>query len=200
MADVNTGDITAFVLAGGQSTRMGADKAFVEWNGNRLLELGLQAARSVVPDVRVVGSREKFSEFAPVVEDQFRDCGPLGGIHAALLASRTELNLIMAVDMPFVSAEFLRYLITQARSSCDADVVIPRTGGYWQPLCAIYRRRFAEVAEEALRGGRNKIDCLLDVLRLRVIDEKELVGAGFSLDILRNLNTRDDLEAARLRG
>ena len=88
-------DLTAFILAGGKSTRMGTDKAFVDYDGRTLLLRALDLARSVATDVRIVGSKEKFAAFGPVVEDIFRDCGPLGGIHAALRASPTELNLML---------------------------------------------------------------------------------------------------------
>src|SRR6267378_5266072 len=81
-----TPDVTAFILAGGKSTRMGTDKAFAALDGRTLLARALDLARSVAPDVRVVGDAAKFAAFAPVVEDVFRDCGPLGGIHAALRA------------------------------------------------------------------------------------------------------------------
>jgi len=66
----------------------------------------------------------------------------------------------------------------------------------WQPLCAVYRRDFAEAAETALRAGHNKIDRLFDLLEVRVINEDELVRAGFSLNILRNLNTPEELKVA----
>ena len=68
--------ITAFILAGGKSTRMGTDKAFVKFNGKTLLLRALEIARGVTGDVRIVGSPEKFSKYGPVVEDIFRDCGP----------------------------------------------------------------------------------------------------------------------------
>jgi molybdenum cofactor guanylyltransferase len=149
--------------------------------------------------VRIVGSHEKFAPFAPVVEDIFRDCGPLGGIHAALRASLTELNLMLAVDTPFISVAFLQYLITQARSAPEAAAIVPRARGGWQPLCAIYRREFASVADEALRAGENRIDRLFGKVRTRVIEQEELEAAGFSLAIFRNLNTLEELEAQRRR-
>jgi molybdopterin-guanine dinucleotide biosynthesis protein A len=187
-------DVTIFVLAGGKSTRMGTDKAFVAFEGRTLLARSLDLARSVTSDVRVVGSREKFGPFAPVVEDLFRDCGPLGGIHAALLAARTKLNVMLAVDMPFVSRAFLEYLIDKARDAPDTTVVVPRCEGGRQPLCAVYRREFAAAAENALRAGRNKIDLLFDGVQTRVIDQKELENAGFAANIFRNLNTPEELE------
>jgi molybdenum cofactor guanylyltransferase len=186
-------DVAAFILAGGKSTRMGADKAFVALDGRTLLARALELARSATHDVRIVGEAAKFAAFAPVVEDIFRDCGPLGGIHAALRASQSELNLMLAVDMPFVPPALLPFLIMRARSSA-ATVTVPRAGGGWQPLCAVYRREFAEVAEKALREGRCKIDALFDAGRTQAVGEKELEAAGFSANVFRNLNTREELE------
>jgi molybdopterin-guanine dinucleotide biosynthesis protein A len=189
--------VTVFILAGGKSTRMGADKAFVEYEGRTLLARALELARSVTPEVLIVGSREKFAAFAAVVEDRFRDCGPLAGIHAALRASHSELNLMLAVDMPFVPAPLLRYLIAQAQAAPDTVVVVPQVDDRRQPLCAVYRREFADAAENALHLGQYKIDRLFDPLRTRVINQTELGTAGFSPAIFRNLNTQEELQSAK---
>jgi molybdopterin-guanine dinucleotide biosynthesis protein A len=188
-------DVAVFILAGGKSTRMGADKAFVVLEGRTLLARALDVARAVTSDVRIVGDPAKFAGFAPVVEDVFRGCGPLGGIHAALRASRAELNLMLAVDVPFVSAGLLQFLMAQARRSA-AVVTVPRIGG-WQPLCAVYRREFAEVAEGVLGEGRYRIDALFEIVPTLVISEEELSVAGFSSAMFRNLNTREEVERAR---
>ena len=192
-------DVTAFILAGGKSTRMGTDKAFVDYDGRTLLARALDLARSITPDVRIVGSSEKLAPFAPVVEDIFRDCGPLGGIHAALRASVNELNVMLAVDTPFVSWAFLQYLIGQARAAPEAAAVVPRDDGGYQPLCAVYRREFAGAAETALRAGRNRIDVLFDEVRTRLIEREELESAGFSRATFRNLNTPEELETQKQR-
>jgi molybdopterin-guanine dinucleotide biosynthesis protein A len=189
-------DVSAFILAGGKSTRMGTDKAFVTLNGRTLLARLLEVVRSVTTDVRIVGDAAKFAAFAPVVEDVFPACGPLGGIHAALRASTSELNLILAVDVPFVSFALLQFLMAQARNS-GASVTVPRINQGWQPLCAVYRREFADAAERALRAGRYRIDALFDQVQVQVVAEEALEAAGFSSNIFRNLNTKEDLEAAR---
>jgi molybdopterin-guanine dinucleotide biosynthesis protein A len=194
--DGTSPDLTAFILAGGKSTRMGADKAFVTLDGRTLLARALELARSVTPDVRIVGDATKFAAFAPVVEDVFRGCGPLGGIHAALRSSQTELNLILAVDVPFVSTALLQYLIKRARSSASAVVTIAQAGGGWQPLCAIYRRAFADAAEQSLRAGRYKIDALFEATRTQLMTEEEFEAEGFSRHMFRNLNTPEELERA----
>lgn len=192
-----TTELSAFILAGGQSTRMGTDKAFVSFEGRTLLARALDVARSVTPDVRIVGDATKFAPFAPVVEDVFRGCGPLGGIHAALRASATDLNLMLAVDLPLVSTVLLQYLVTCAGRATGETAIVPRAGGGWQPLCAVYRREFANAAELALQEGRYRIDALFDGVKLRVIEEEELAERGFSPRIFCNLNTQEELEAAR---
>lgn len=194
--DVPSSDVAAFVLAGGKSTRMGADKAFVTLEGRTLLARALELVRAVTDNVSIVGDRAKFTAFAQVVEDVFPGCGPLGGIHAALRASSAELNLMLAVDVPFASPALLQYLIERARSS-SAVVTVARTDEGWQPLCAVYRREFAGAAENALQQGRYKIDALFGAMQVEAISEVELNAAGFSSKMFRNLNTREELEAAR---
>lgn len=177
---------------------MGADKAFVEFEGRTLLAHALDRARSVTLDVRIVGDPAKFADFAPVVDDIFRNCGPLGGIHAALRASSSDLNVIIAVDMPFVSSALLRYLVERARST-SVTVTVPNCGGRTQPLCAVYRQAFAETAELALKQGRYKIDALFIPECTQAIGEHELKGKGFSAEMFRNLNTPEELSEARSR-
>lgn len=195
MATAATG-VTTFILAGGKSTRMGTDKAFVMLEGRTLLARMLELARSVTGEVRIVGDHRKFANFGPVVEDIFPGCGPLAGIHAALRSSQTDLNLMLAVDLPFLSPAFLTFLIERARDS-GATVTIARTGEGWQPLCAVYRPAFADSAENALRAGRYKIDALFETTQTQVIDEEELRAAGFSVELFRNLNTPQDLADAQ---
>ena len=190
--------LTAFVLAGGRSTRMGTDKAFLVLDGRTLLARALDLARSLTSEVRIVGDPTKFAFFSPVVEDLFPGCGPLAGIHAALRSSQTDLNLILAVDTPFLTLALLEYMLGRAKDSGRAMVTAPRIARGWQPLCAIYRRDFAALAERALGAGRYKIDALFAEAGVQVISELELQSAGFSSDLFSNLNTPEDLaEAAR---
>jgi molybdopterin-guanine dinucleotide biosynthesis protein A len=190
---------SAFVLAGGQSRRMGAEKALVELDGRTLLERALSLARSISGEVQIVGSKAKFSGYGDVVEDEFPQHGPLGGIHAALRASTSELNLMLAVDMPFVEVRFLEFLFVEAARHESAVVTIPRAAGAWQTLCAVYRKPFSDLAEQALRAGKNKIDPLFRETTIQILDEPALTKLNFSLNMFRNVNTPEELEgAARL--
>jgi len=189
-------DLAAFILAGGKSSRMGADKAFISFDGRTLLARALDLARSVTSDVRIVGDPAKFTSSAPAVEDIFPGCGPLAGIHAALRASSCSMNLIVAVDLPFVSPALLRFLAARAQSS-SATITVPRVEGRNQPLCAIYRPAFADAAENALKQGRYKIDALFADELTQAIGEDELQQNGFSARMFRNLNTPEELAEAR---
>jgi molybdenum cofactor guanylyltransferase len=188
--------ITAFILAGGKSARMGSDKAFLQLAGRSLLARSLDLARAVTPHLRIVGDPEKFTASVPVVPDVYPCRGPLGGIHAALSASPTDFNLILAVDLPFLGPRFLHYLIANAQAA-DAIVTVPSASGHLHPLCAVYRKQFSVTAERALAEGRNKLDALFSEVSVRIIAEDELAAAGFQPAIFRNLNTPGDWEQAK---
>jgi len=188
-------ELTAFILAGGKSTRMGTDKAFVLLDGRTLIQRMFDLAGNVTPRVAIVGDPVKFAAFPWVVEDIFRGCGPLGGIHTALRSSCTKLNLVLAVDLPFVSPAFLQFITATSRES-TATVTVARTNEGWQPLCAVYRKDFSDLAERALGNGQYKIDALFSETDVRVIEESEFSAAGFSPELFRNLNTPEDLSEA----
>lgn len=183
-----------FVVAGGRSSRMGTDKAFLNWEGKSLVERALNTLRSVCSQVAILGASAKFARYGAVVEDIFSGSGPLAGIHAGLVHSTADLNVMLAVDMPFASPDLLRFLIGIAETT-DAIVTVPRIGGGFQPLCAVYRRAFAGLAEQGLREEKNKIDALFSAVTVRIVEEDELAAAGFSAALFRNFNTPEDLSA-----
>jgi molybdenum cofactor guanylyltransferase len=190
--------LSGFVLAGGKSTRMGQDKAAVTLNGLTLLQHALAALREVCSDVAILGKQELYGALGPVCEDIFPGCGPLGGIHAALSSSKTLFNLVIAVDTPFLSPEFLSFLVDRAIES-GAIVTTPEIDDYTQPLCTVYSLDFCPIAEQALRQGNYKIVPLFPKDRTLVIKEAELRRFAFAADMFENLNTPEDLARARRR-
>ena len=175
---------------------MGVDKANLEFCGTTLLERALTTVAAACDEVAIVGDPAKFSDYGTVLPDKYPGCGPLAGIHAALLNSSAELNLMLAVDMPLVSQELLSFLLGTA-SETEAMVVVPRTRLGFQPLCAVYRRPFAAKAEKALRAGQYKIDAIFPEVRVHAIDEEELARAGFPEQMFVNVNTPEDLRMVR---
>ena len=188
--------ISAFILAGGTSSRMGRDKAMLSLAGQTLLERAQQLAGGVTERVRIVGPRKRYG--AQAIEDVYPGQGPLAGIHAALVSSETELNLILSVDTPFLDPKFLRWLTSEAEHT-QTTVTVPYVGGRFQPLCAVYRREFLALAEPALRAGKNKIDPLFCHTTVRRVDEPELKRLAFDVLMFDNLNTPADLARAQNR-
>jgi molybdopterin-guanine dinucleotide biosynthesis protein A len=190
--------VSGFVLAGGMSTRMGRDKASLTLNGRTLLEHALAALRQVCQDVAILGRHERHGGMAPVYEDIFPGCGPLGGIHAALSHSQTAYNLIIAVDTPFLLPEFLSYMAERAVAS-GAVVTTPEIANYTQPLCTVYSLAFLPIAERALQSGSYKIAPLFPHGHTQVVREAELRRFAFGTEMFENLNTPEDMERARRR-
>ena len=175
---------------------MGADKALLNFGASTLLQRSLSLVRRVCTEVGIVGDSGRLADYGEVIADVYPGCGPLGGIHAALLHSSAELNLALAVDMPFVTRELLEYLFVTASES-EALVVVPCTARGFQPLCAVYRRDFGAAAESALRAGKCKIDQVFANVRVQAIEEEELARAHFSEQMFFNVNTPEDLRVAR---
>ena len=174
---------------------MGSDKALLSFGGQNLLQRALKSAGTAAGKSFIVGPRERYASFGEVVEDVYRDCGPLGGIHAGLRSSRTDLNLILSVDLPLMSAQFLAWLVEQARAT-DALIVVPDAMGGPQPLCAVYRRAVVASAEQALQRGEYKIGNLFTQVPTQKISEQEIVAAGFSAALFQNVNTAEEFEEA----
>jgi molybdopterin-guanine dinucleotide biosynthesis protein A len=172
---------------------MGENKAFLRLGNRSLIEHAIFNVRPLAGEPFIVGPQEEFSKYGLTISDVYPDCGPLGGIHAALEHTRTSLNLIIPVDMPFLESGYLRQLIETARGN-NALVTVTRTHRGLQPLCAVYRTPFKKLAEEAIRAGEYKIDKLFGE-ETSIIDIR---GLGYDDRMFENLNTPDDVERAAL--
>ena len=128
----------------------------------------------------------------PSSKTSFPDAVLLAGFTRRSVPPPTDLNFILAVDVPFVTPALIHFLIDRAESS-KSIVTVPSAGHGLQPLCAVYRHEFAPLAEKALNENRYKIDVLFDPTTTRVIPERDLQDAGFPPSMFRNLNTPEDL-------
>jgi len=140
----------AVILAAGKSTRMGRDKAFLEFNGQPLLQRQIDLVRAAGAAEILISGRAgvDYSAYGlPVVLDQATDAGPLAGIHAALSRTRNPQLLVLAVDMPQMTSAFLRLLQDAAVGGAG---VVPRLAGQVEPLAAIYPRSARDLAGKLL--------------------------------------------------
>lgn len=178
---------------------MGTDKAALLFNGRTLLEHAIGTVAEVTGEpALILGSRQLYGSYGEVIEDHYPGCGPLAGIHAALSRSSTRFNLIIAVDTPFLSPQFLRHMTIRAIES-NAVVTVPEIAGYTQPLCAVYSRDFLSIAENALKSGSFKIVPLFPKDSTCIITQAELARFSFSPEMFENLNTPGDMKRARQR-
>lgn len=140
----------AFVLAGGRSTRMGADKALVEFAGEPLMARALATLRAAGLEPQIAGARSALGAFANVIEDN--GDGPLAGICAALAATDAERAVFLAVDQPLAPPRLIEALIEDALIT-NAAVVLPRAAGFTETFPAVVDRAALPVLREALAAG-----------------------------------------------
>jgi molybdopterin-guanine dinucleotide biosynthesis protein A len=194
--------IGGYVLAGGGSRRFGRDKALVVIGGNPMMARTIQLLQSVPMAVKMIAARGKYEAFgAEIVEDRWPGEGPLGGIITALedsakCATPCDWNLIVSCDMPFLTREWLAYLMERALAS-DAQVVLAHSAHGPEPLCACWRTEAAETLQPAFERGVRKVTEGISLLRAEVLDEsvwKRFDNAG---RLFWNMNTQADYEEAR---
>ena len=196
--------ITGVVLAGGQSQRMGHDKAQIIWNSGTLLSHAVAVLQSVAAKVFVVGLPQSQTLGTEVVADEFPGHGPLGGIHVALKHAATDWIFVLAVDLPLVNSDLVSFIA----GTCEATAlaVVPRVGKHLQPLCAAYHRRLLPEVERAITGDDLSVHRLLERVSTgmmekqsitKIIEEKDIVRHGFLAEMLANVNTPEELERAR---
>jgi molybdopterin-guanine dinucleotide biosynthesis protein A len=150
-------NFSAVILAGGKSSRMGRDKARLEIGGETLLARQIRLARETgAAEIFISGRAETdYSEFnCRVLQDKFPDAGPLAGIERALDSVSTPLLLVLAVDLPEMSKEFLRRLAADCTDNCG---VVPCVNKNIEPLAAFYPKVAQTLAETSLRAGDNAV-------------------------------------------
>jgi molybdopterin-guanine dinucleotide biosynthesis protein A len=150
-------NFSAVILAGGKSSRMGRDKAFLETGGQTLLARQIELARDAGAVEIFISGRADADYSASgccVLLDRFPNAGPLAGIERALDASISPLLLVLAVDLPGMNAEFLRTLAAGSREALGA---IPRMNGKIEPLAAFYPKSVQPLAETLLHAKHNAV-------------------------------------------
>jgi molybdopterin-guanine dinucleotide biosynthesis protein A len=195
--------IAGFILAGGQSSRMGVDKGLLEIAGEPMIVRASRLVGSAVGAAAVVvGTPEKYRALGlRAIADDWPGCGPLGGIATALRAAETDWNLIVACDLAYLTREWLEYLLQRARESAEEAVVpinpTPENKRGAEPLCAVYHRGCEPTLRRALERGVRKVADGLAALRIEVIEPNEWKGFDSEGALFKNVNTPADYEQAK---
>ena len=187
---------SAVVLAGGSSSRLGQDKAFLFIDRQLLIERIIEALSQLSDEVIIVADEvDRYEQFeAVVVSDVYPGKGALGGIYSGLKAATGSRSLVVACDMPFLNLSLLRYM--QGLAS-RYDVVIPRTGKLTEALHAFYSRNCLPLIEEQLLAGDLRIIHFFPHVRVRYVDREEIEVFDPEHLSFFNINSQADLEKAR---
>jgi molybdopterin-guanine dinucleotide biosynthesis protein A len=190
-------EIEGAVLAGGTSSRMGADKAWLKLGNRSLIENIVGLLEPLFGRLRIIANEpERFGSLhIPVQRDLYPGSGPLGGIHAALSTTHSEAVFIAACDFPFLNPEFIGSLVKRLE---DHDCVVPRIGGRAVPVCAAYSARCLPAVEKQIDRGSLKTVGFLNEVDTRWVTDQELKRLDPEGLALTNLNTPEDYEKAKV--
>jgi len=194
-------NITAFILSGGKSSRIGTNKSLLILDGRPLIQRLTELLDTIFHEVVISSNEPKTYEFLDkkIIEDFYPKRGPLAGIHSALSSTTSEKNFIINCDMPFISKELIVYL-TDFKT--DSKTLLPKVDGRIQPLCGIYSKSVLPDVENLLIECRNQqsnlkgsVYELISRIQPEIID---VTGTNFyHSDLFLNINTHEDYNYAK---
>lgn len=184
----------AIILAGGDSKRLGCPKALLDFEGQSLIEMLIERLKNLFREITVVTDRPDLFQGLPVklTGDLLTDHqkSPLRGIHAGLSVSSGPFQFVVACDMPLLNMDLISFM--SKLTAEDIDVVIPLVGGHYQPLHAFYNRSCIKVITNQLRNKQYKVAEIYRHLKLRVVEEAEVVSFDPKQESFTNINRWSD--------
>ncbi len=184
-------NISAVILAGGKNSRIKQEKSLIKIKGNHIIDKQVELLENIFENIIIVTNKEEIKRKFPnlkIVEDEFQNCGPLGGIHAAMKNSNTESLFVFACDMPCLESSIILRQIATYRSTAT-DILVPRHEDGIEPLHAIYSKTNLPFLEECLIAGRYSVRSFYNKVNVKYIDfEKKYIKYFF------NINTHTDLK------
>ena len=185
-------NMTAIILAGGNSIRMGENKAFIKIDGVPIITTIHTLFRELFQEVIIVTNQKHlFEGFEPgVYTDLLPDRGALGGLYTGVFFSKFEYSFCAACDMPFIKRSLVEFLI---RSTNDEDAIVPRTRDGLQPLHAIYSKSCLDAMKRVIDRGKYKIIDFYDLVKVRIVEESNFLHLDPLRESFINVNTPEEL-------
>jgi molybdopterin-guanine dinucleotide biosynthesis protein A len=190
--------VSVAIAAGGKSSRMGRDKAFVKLADKPLIQHVIERTADLGQSetILITNRPDDYAHLGlPMFKDVHPDKGSLGGIFTALTYAQNPFTLVIACDMPFINSDLLKFMLSQVTDS--VDIIVPRVNGYPQGLHAIYNKTCLDPIREQLEADRLKIIRFYDRMRVNYLDETDYADYDPNRQSFLNLNTPEELDAAR---
>lgn len=189
--------MNAIILAGGQSSRYGSNKALINFSGKTIIEHITARLKTHFNRIYIVGNNDtdySFAEGVTVVNDIIPGKGPLGGLYTGLVSSDACYNLMTACDMPFISDDYLDLLKAQKK---DYNVLIAEYKDYIEPLPGIYSQDCLPAVEQSLRSSQLKIKSFFSEVKVKLLKEEEIEKIEDLERLFYNINFKADANRAR---
>ena len=177
-------NLTAIIIAGGKSSRMGQNKSLILYKGTRLIDNAIHLMENFTQNLLISSNADISTISYPIIADEFTEIGPISGLYTCLKTSKTELNLIIPCDVPYIKPFIYQKLL---ENSDGYDAVIPRLpNGKIEPLVACYKKAVLPVVLGQINLEDYKMVNLLDKLNANYIDFEHA-------EQFKNMNTPNDL-------
>ncbi len=185
-------NIGAYILAGGNSSRMGEDKGLKLIHGEPMVYYVIACLKQVFNEITIISHNEAYKQLGVrVIEDLIKDKGPMGGLYTGLMDSKFPLNFFVSCDMPFISVPALHYMVENAVAE---KITVPLNKGKVQPLPGIYPKTLQASLKEKLIHNQLKMMTLAAEFPSRIIGMEK---AGLDAEMLFcNVNSISELAAA----
>ena len=184
-------NLTGIILSGGKSSRMGKEKGLCLLNGKPLIEYAFDLLKNFCDSIIISAKNSEYEYLGcQIVKDEIQGIGPAAGIYSGLWASRSDENFILSCDMPMITVDLIRFLLSQKK---DFDAVIPLNNGLPEPLCGFYRKSCIPVFKRSLDQGKYKIQDILTEVNTRFIPVTS-ADPFYNPLLFTNVNAPGDIE------
>ena len=187
-------NITGIILAGGKSSRMGTDKGLIPFKGKALIHYAEEILKTFCGQI-IISSNSSNYDFLgyPVVKDIYPNSGPMGGIYSALCHSKTDLNIVISCDMPFINEGLIKDLISSADKY---DVVVPwYKDDHFEPMAAAYQKKNSEIFLSFIKDNNYRIPDFYNVVNTLKLDMSQNPDY-YSENLFYNINSKAELNKA----
>ena len=187
---------TGFITAGGRSSRMGMDKAWLDLGGRAMIEHVIAELLPATDRLAIIANSAEYARLGhPIFADSNPDIGPLEAIRTALFNAFTPRVVLVGCDLPFVTTDLFRLLLS---APGDQHATVPiGPDGRLEPLCAIYRAEALPVVTDLIRQGERKVSFLFNRIPTQFVPFEEFTHLTGSEVFFENINTPEDYERAK---